>query len=458
MLKEKSKEGAKESLFGTDGIRALAGEYPLTAEGVRKIGFAAGKIFQGKSGAKPSWIIGRDTRESGNWIERALTEGLREGGCDVFSCGVIPTSAVSVIMREKNFSGGAAVSASHNPPEFNGIKFFSRGGLKFSGSFEAEIEKNVAEEGHSALPGEEADMIENFPEAQLMYARFLKKNLPDDFSLRGMKLVVDCANGSASCIAPELLGSLGADIIAIHNGPNGKNINLKCGATHPGSMQKEVLKSGAFGGVTFDGDADRVFFADEKGSLMDGDALLGVAAAHLKEQNKLPNNCVVATVMANLGLLNGLKKLDIKTVVTSVGDRSVAEGMAANGAVLGGEQSGHIIFGGLLPTGDGLLTALQILNIVAGKKQKLSYFNGLFPKYPQVLLNVKVGKKTPVRELPEFQSLIKASEARLGENGRILVRYSGTEPLLRIMVEGRYDALIKEIAGTLADAAKKELA
>jgi phosphoglucosamine mutase len=455
-----------KDIFGTDGIRSVAGKFPLKADDIRRIGFAAGNFLLeqqppsgSKNGSRPEplpVIIGKDTRASGNWIEKALSEGLSSSGCKILSCGVIPTSAIATLLTQNHFLAGAVISASHNPPSFNGIKFFTSSGKKLPDDWEREIEKR-AERLNPLVRIKPFMPIEDYPQAQSLYLQFLKKNLPPKFSLKGLKWVLDCANGSASPMAADLFRSLGAKVIVLHDRPNGTNINLNCGTLHPRSLQLKVLREKAHGGCAFDGDADRVLFVNEKGRLMNGDVLLGMAAGFLKKKNALAKNCVVTTVMANFGLIQYLKQQSIRVITTAVGDRAVADALQSSGAMLGGEQAGHIIFRKFLPTGDGLLTALMILNIMKQQKHPLSFYNELFPKFPQILLNLKVKEKIPIESCHRLQQTIEDCQILLGKNGRVLVRYSGTEPLLRIMLEGSSKAQIKRLIKTITKAARMEL-
>lgn len=452
----------KNSIFGTDGIRGLSGKFPLTPDYVKKIGFTAGNVIRKKTGKGMGpgagiVVIGRDTRGSGGWIEQKLADGFLSAGLRVFSCDVIPTAAIAAILQRKGFLCGAVISASHNPPEFNGIKFFSSVGKKIPDSWEAEIEKELKLNRKPKASARLFKSIEPYPEGTEIYLQLLRDSLPPKFSMKGMKWVIDCANGSSYNLAAKVLRSFGAKVSVIHASPDGKNINLNCGALHTKSLQAAILKAKAHGGCAFDGDADRVQFVDEKGQQLDGDVLIGMAAQHLKETGELKQNAVVATVMANLGFIRKMEKLKIRVVSCPVGDRSVLEALESSGAVVGGEQSGHIIFRNYLPTGDGLLTALQILNVLVEKKKKLSYFEKVFPKTPQVLLNIPVGQKVPVDQAPTLKKAIQKAEAQLGKNGRVFVRYSGTEPLLRVMVEGPTQALITKIAETIAEEARSVL-
>ncbi len=456
-----------QGIFGTDGIRALAGEEPLTPESVRRIGFSAGtvlarKFSAGKSavpGAKKI-VIGRDTRASGNWILDALGEGLWVSGCEVYSCGVIPTSAISAILLKKKFMGGAVISASHNPAEFNGIKFFTADGNKIQVSWEKEIESELIKNSQKFSSyqdrltskhdnGLKKSPLHEYKEGVETYTQFLKAALPRGASLRGVKLVIDCANGAAAQIAPQLFRSLGAEVTPIFDHPDGSNINLKCGALYPESLRKAVLSAKANGGFAFDGDADRVQFVDELGEVLDGDILLYLAAAHLKDKKQLDQNTVVTTVMANYGFFNHMKSLGINVITTPVGDRAVSAALEKSKALLGGEQSGHIIFKNYLPTGDGLLTAIKILFALKESGNSLAQVRKSFKKLPQILVNLRVKQKIPLQNLPKFAEKIKNADKELKGKGRVLVRYSGTEPLLRIMAEGEPQELIQKVVNDL---------
>lgn len=443
-------------LFGTDGIRAVAGSEPLTPGTIEKIAESAAQVLKARGPASRRVLIGKDTRESCGWIEAALARGFRKEGLQAYSAGVIPTAAVSALLRAEAFLGGTVVSASHNPSEFNGIKFFSSDGKKIPDGWEAEIEQKLP--GARAAEGGEPPQIRSYAEGMETYGRFLKSSVGGSIDLKDFKWVLDCANGSAYVIAPALLESFGASLRKIGCSPDGKNINLACGALFPRKLKEEIAKSGARGGCAFDGDADRAVFVDEDGRVMDGDILIAMAARYLKEKGKLRENMVVATVMANLGFHKEMEKSKIRVLTVPVGDRAVSEALESSGAVLGGEPSGHIIFREYLPTGDGLLTALQILKIVRESGRDLSFFSQMLPKFPQVLLNLRVREKIPIERCPDLKGAIERAESHLKTSGRVLVRYSGTEPLLRIMLEGDSESRIKEIAQNIMDAAKKSLA
>lgn len=445
-----------EQIFGTDGVRAVAGEFPLTREGVRQLGWCVGGILRKKvANGSTKILLGKDTRESGDWIELELSLGLAASGCEVCSCGVVPTSAVAALLPKSSYLAGAVISASHNPAEFNGIKFFTPEGKKIPDLWEREIERSLASGKFPAF--DSACRPQTFPQAYRLYFEFLRKAVPPSLSLKGTRWVLDCANGAASRIAPEIFKSLEAEVISLHTNPDGKNINRECGAVHPRSLQEEVFKQKADGGCAFDGDADRVQFVDEKGRLMDGDILIALAAEGLQKSGELKNNCVVTTVMANLGFFQQMQKKGIRVITTGVGDRAVAEAMEANDSVLGGEQSGHIIFRQLLPTGDGLLTSVKIMEMVKKTGQPFSAFIDSFPKRPQLLVNLRVKNRIPIENLPAFKKAIEEAETQLQDRGRILVRYSGTEPLLRIMVQGNSAEEIKAVADSLLALAEKLL-
>ncbi len=445
-------------IFGTDGIRATAGQFPLDHENVWRIGFVTGKLYNKYSrGSRDCRILlARDTRSSGEWIERDLSAGLAESGCSVFTCGVSPTSSIAAVLKKKKFAGGAVISASHNPAEFNGIKFFAANGEKIPDGRERETEK-LLEGAHSLSRPSKIVPARRYPEGPAEYMRFLKSSVPRGFSLKGLKWVADCANGSACGFAPKLLRSFGAQVTAINCKPDGKNINLKCGALHPELLQQAVTAERAHGGCAFDGDADRVLFVDEKGRVQDGDILLTLLAEYMKSKNRLKNSAVVTTVMANFGFFEEMKKRGIKVITTAVGDKAVSDAMKTSGAKLGGEQSGHIIFSDELPTGDGPLTMLKVLEAYRGSGRPLSSFTDSFRKFPQVLMNLKVSERVPLDTVPKVQSAIRNAESRLNGRGRVLVRYSGTEPLLRVMVEGDSLPEIEGLADGIIRTAKENI-
>ena len=456
-------------LFGTDGIRGIAGEYPLTPEFVEKIGIVSAETLTHhflpyRSGSqevpppKPTIIIGRDTRESGQMILHALANGLIERGVDVWDCGVITTPAISYLTQATNSLAGIVISASHNPYQYNGIKFFSNSGMKLPDEVESEIEEKLAALDLSKTEKKERrGNIIPFQEAKGKYIDFIKRSIPEGINFSGLKMVIDCANGSVSEIGPKIFSDLGAEVIVVNDAPDGKNINEGCGSLHLEIIQKAVKANRADLGFAFDGDGDRVLFTDEKGSDLDGDHLMALCAECMKRKGKLNNNTLVVTSMSNLGLLLAMEKLGIRVLHTKVGDRYVLEETLKSGAVLGGEQAGHIIFLDYCKTGDGLITALRVLSIVREEKKPLSELAGIMKRVPQVLINVEVKERKPFTALPLTSRLIREAKSTLGKEGRILVRYSGTEPLARVMVEGKDREKIERIAKRISEAIRKEL-
>jgi phosphoglucosamine mutase len=454
-------------LFGTDGIRGIAGEYPLTPEFVEKIGivssetltrhFLPPRISSKKvCSPRPNIIIGRDTRESGELLFNGLAKGLIKRGVDVWDCGVITTPAISYLTQATNSLAGIVISASHNPYQYNGIKFFSSSGMKLPDEVEREIEEKLADFKQSKREKKRGKIIP-FQEAKQKYIRYLKNSIPWGVNFSGLKMVIDCANGSASEIAPRIFRELGAEVIVVNNTPDGKNINKNCGSLHLEVIQKAVRANRADLGFAFDGDGDRVLFTDEKGSDLDGDHLMALCARWLKREGKLKNNTIVVTSMSNLGLLLAMERIGVRVLKTKVGDRYVLEEMLKSGAIFGGEQAGHIVFLDYGKTGDGLITALRVLSIVKEEKKPFSELTKIMHRAPQVLINVEVKEKKPFTSLPLTSRLIAEAEYRLGKEGRILVRYSGTEPLARVMVEGKDRKEIERIARKISQAIKKEL-
>jgi phosphoglucosamine mutase len=450
-------------LFGTDGIRGKAGSAPLDRETVARVGAALvrstriGENADARSRqARPMRIvIGRDTRESGTWIEDELARGLTSEGATVVSAGVVPTPAVAYLARTEGFDAGIVISASHNPYEDNGIKVFGGAGTKLTEQLEASVETLVADRGWS-VP-EAAGSIER-RDLSAHYVEHLELIMNAAGPLRGSHIVIDCANGATNVLAPMLFTKLGFDVEAIGVSPNGRNINLNCGSTHLEALAAAVVKSRARLGVAFDGDGDRALFVDEQGAVVDGDAILLVAAVYLKERGRLPGNAVVATVMSNIGLEIALRERGIDMVRTAVGDKYVMEEMIRRGLALGGEQSGHIIFSEHLFTGDGLATALNVVRIMADTGKELKSLAAALVTYPQVLVNVRVREKADYMKVPAIADTMRKVEAGLAGQGRLLVRYSGTEPLLRIMLEGKDDAEIKDWANQIATVVRENLA
>ena len=442
-------------LFGTDGIRSVAGEFPLQKPFVRKLGAAAAAVYcQEVRDRKPLFILGRDTRQSGQWIAQAFAEGAALEGIQVIDLGVTSTPSLAYLVPKRQMMGGVMISASHNPAEFNGIKLFSPLGRKCPDSWERLIEKRVTQ---ILEPQSQKVTLHKDAKGIKDYLEFLKGSLPPRISFKGLTLVVDCSHGSLSKIAPALLKNLGVHVIAIGSSPDGKNINAGWGSQHPEKMQQVIRQKKAHGGMAFDGDADRIILCDETGEILDGDYVIACAARCLKEENRLAGNMVVVTVMANLGLMKALRSWGVDPLITPVGDRYVSDKLEECGGVLGGEQSGHIIFHHLLPTGDGLQTGLQILSMLHVRKKPLSWIRTLFSKYPQILENVRVHQKRPLEECPEVQAEISHAVSELGDDGRVLVRYSGTEPLLRVMMEGPSQPKLRELTSRIVEKAKKVL-
>jgi phosphoglucosamine mutase len=447
-------------LFGTDGIRGVAGQAPLDRPTIHAIGLAIAHHL----GNSPRVLIGMDTRESSEWIAASLTAGLTAGGATVESAGVITTPAIAYLARAHSFAAGIVISASHNPWQDNGIKLFGSDGYKLPDSTELAIEAEIfrrlaspTDNGERTTDNvsplvNEADRVE--------YVRFLRSAVPE-LSLDGRRIVVDCANGAASAIAPQLFAELnesgGGEIILTHSSPNGRNINEHCGALHPEVVAAEVVRLHASMGITFDGDADRALFADENGRVVNGDAVLLLAARDLATRGLLPTATIVATTMSNMGLESALKRSQIKMLRAPVGDKYVLEQMLATGAALGGEQSGHIIFSGRSTTGDGLLTALLLLDIVHRSGDTLAELTADLKTFPQVIVNVHVREKRPLDQIPPVAEAIATAETDLADSGRVVVRYSGTESLARVMIEAESESLMHHHATAIATAIRNEL-
>ena len=416
-------------LFGTDGVRGVAGT-ELTAELAEGLGRAAVTVLGRHAGNKPVLVVGRDPRASGVWLEEALTGGIRAAGGDVILAGVEPTPSIAYMTVDLGASAGVVISASHNPAEDNGIKFFSREGRKLPDAIEDEIEAALADRAH------DADVPGDVRPAGGAIDRYLDHLAGAALApLDGMRVVVDCANGSASSVAPALLRRIGADVTAINAKPDGRNINVDCGALHPEVVAEAVVRLGADAGVSHDGDADRALFASADGQVIDGDQVLAASAIALHEAGELAGDTVVATVMSNIGLERAMRKHGITLVRTRVGDRYVAEEMDRGGAVLGGEQSGHVIFRSYATTGDGLLTAVRFLSLAVARGVGVGELASAMRRYPQVLVNVRVDDRDAVSASPTVAAAVREAEQALGDGGRVLLRPSGTEPLVRVMVE-----------------------
>jgi phosphoglucosamine mutase len=441
-------------LFGTDGVRGKAGEHPLDHETVARLGAALVRAMRHGDNVL-HFIVGRDTRESGEWIEQELARGIRSEGAQLTSAGVIPTPAVAYVAREMDFDAGIVISASHNPFEDNGIKVFSGRGEKFTETLERRVEDIVADpswtvNGSPLEPVSRTDVVD-------AYLGHAKLALPDAHRLGAMRIAVDTANGATTAVALKLFRELGFDVRALGSQPDGRNINLDCGSTHPDRLAAAVRENRCRMGVAFDGDGDRAIFVDAAGRIVDGDAVLLMCARQMKAQGRLKGNAVVATVMSNIGLELALRESGIELVRTSVGDKHVMEEMLRRDLSIGGEQSGHIIFSDHLFTGDGIATALNVLRVMADSGRELADLASELVTYPQVLVNVRVREKKDLSSAPSVVDAMTRIEERLAGNGRLLVRYSGTEPLLRIMIEGKDQQEIQNWAGEIAAAVKHEL-
>jgi phosphoglucosamine mutase len=443
-----------DRLFGTDGVRGTAGEYPLDPATVRRLGAALVRALPRNTGAA-RLLVGRDTRESGAWIEAELAQGAIGQGATMTSAGIVPTPAIAYLTRAEGFDLGIVISASHNPFEDNGIKVFSGRGEKFSERVEREVEAIVADTAWQPAGGAAAAV----PNTTLVrpYLEHLRAVLPDVAAFRGFKLAIDCANGATTTVAPELFRSLGFDLTLIGHQPDGRNINLDCGSTHPEKLAEVVAAGGCRMGVAFDGDGDRAIFVDDRGRIVNGDAVLLMCARQMQREGRLKNGAVVATVMSNIGLELALAESGIGLVRCAVGDKYVMEEMLARDLALGGEQSGHIIFSDYLFTGDGLCTALNVLRTMAASGRPLADLADDLISYPQVLLNVRVRNKVDLSTVPPIAAAIERVEGKVAGQGRLLVRYSGTEPLLRVMLEGKRETEIREWAQEIVDTVKRHL-
>jgi len=446
-------------LFGTDGVRGTAGEYPLDPPSVRRLGAALVRAWRARhaapGGRGPRILVGRDTRESGEWIEAELAHGASGEGASATSAGVVPTPAVAYLTRTQGYDAGVVISASHNPFEDNGIKVFSGKGEKFTERDEREVEAIVADPAWQAKGGPAGDVTP--VELVDAYLDHLRAVFPESAASKGLRLAVDCANGATTTAAPQLFASLGIETIVIGNEPDGRNINLGCGSTHPDRLARTVTERGCQMGVAFDGDGDRAICVDHRGQIVDGDAVLLMCGRQLQREGRLRGNAIVATVMSNIGLELALKPLGIDLVRCAVGDKYVMEEMLNRGLSLGGEQSGHIIFSDYLFTGDGLCTALNVLRTCALTGRTLADLASDLTTYPQVLLNVRVREKVDLRSVPAVAAVIEGVESRVAGHGRLLVRYSGTEPLLRVMLEGREQDEIRAWAQEIVDVVKEHL-
>jgi phosphoglucosamine mutase len=447
-----------KKLFGTDGMRGEAGKFPLDAATVEIVGASLANHLRQRLGRVPLIVVGRDTRESGPWLEQALTRGVKAAGADLQSGGVITTPGVAYLARSLSADAGVVISASHNPYQDNGLKIFAPGGKKLDEETERLIEKDIfdktgmadAEDRKVSEATQPTTSANETAPLQSRYLDYLANEIGRGLSFAGIKLVVDCANGAASALAPALLERLGATVIAINNAPDGHNINLNCGSLHTEQLQSEVLNQRADLGVAFDGDADRSLFVDAEGQLVNGDGSLWVLAKYLHARNQLTHQTVVATVMSNVGLELALKSHGLSLVRTDVGDKYVLDELLRSGATLGGEQSGHIILPKLSLAGDGLITTLSLLRVIVEENSSLHKLTEGFEVFPQVLVNVKVREKRPFEEIDSVNRVVREIENELGARGRLLLRYSGTESLARVMIEGESQPQIEAFAARLS--------
>jgi phosphoglucosamine mutase len=448
---------AVRKLFGTDGIRGVAGSAPLDATTIFAAGLALGHSLP-RIAAERRVILGRDTRESSPWIAAMLAAGLREAGAQVDSAGVVTTPAIAYLARTHGYAAGVVISASHNPWRDNGIKLFGGDGYKLPDSVELAMEDEILLHAIVASAPDPATLAPVMDNAalQLDYIQFLLDAVPG-LNLDGLRIVVDCANGAAAAVAPELFRRLGGDVTLMNVAPDGRNINDKCGALHPDWVAAEVARRGANLGVTLDGDADRCMLAGPRGTVVNGDAILLMTARDLKQRGLLKSDLVVATTMSNMGLEAALKRSGIGMMRAPVGDRYVLEMMQTHAAALGGEQSGHILFPHLATTGDGLLTALVVLDLIARSGQSIDELTSDLKVFPQVIVNVKVREKKPLESIPAVAARIREAEQDLKDSGRVVIRYSGTEALARVMIEAEDEAAMRRHADAIASAIRVEL-
>lgn len=447
-------------LFGTDGVRGVANIEPVTAENALKLGRAAAHVFSSdggpygrREGVRPKIVLGKDTRLSGYMLENAMVAGITSLGVDVLLIGPLPTPGVAYITRSLRADAGIVLSASHNPYEDNGIKFFRHDGYKLDDAIESRIERIVfSGEIDSIRPtAGKIGRAARIDDALGRYVEHAKRSFPRGMTLESLRIAVDCANGAAYKSTPAILRELGADLVVAHNTPSGTNINADCGSTHPSEIQRLVRESGAHIGITHDGDADRALLCDENGELVDGDEILAIAAIDHLERGTLAGNTLVATVMSNFGLDEALESRGGRVIRANVGDRYVIEEMMRGGYSIGGEQSGHMIFREFSTTGDGIVSALQILQIMIATGKTLGELKQCLRKYPQAQRNLKVREKPPIESLADVSNLVSSAEADLAGRGRVLLRYSGTEPKIRLLIEGRDESVIGRHADRIAD-------
>ena len=451
-------ERASQRLFGTDGVRGVANVHPMTAEVAMQLGRALAYLIR-NGPHRHRVIIGKDTRLSGYMLEQALAAGLTSMGVDVDLVGPLPTPGIANLTTSMRADAGAVISASHNPYQDNGIKFFWRDGFKLPDETEAKIEELVASGAIDSIRPTATKIGRAFrlEDARGRYIVFLKTTFPRELTLEGLTVVVDCANGAAYKTAPAVLEELGAKVITLGVQPDGKNINHKCGALHPENLSRAVVKHGAHIGIALDGDADRLIVVDEKGKVVDGDAIMAICTGELVTRKELKKKTLVSTVMSNIGLERAVARWGVKVVRTKVGDRYVVEEMRKNGYNIGGEQSGHLIFLDQSTTGDGTLAALQLLAVICRQQKPVSELASIFEPVPQTLVNVVVAQKRELGELPTVMKAIQDVEKKLGKDGRVLVRFSGTEPKARVLIEGTDAERNEQYAREIAEALSKAL-
>jgi phosphoglucosamine mutase len=446
-------------LFGTDGIRGIANQYPMTTEVASNVGRAIAYLSK-KEGHTPRILIGRDTRLSGDMFESAIISGICSMGVNAISVGVIPTPGIAFLTHDMRADAGIVISASHNPSQDNGIKIFNNEGYKLSDAKENKIEELIFADNMRRLhpSPKELGKLSRMDDAAGRYVDFLKSTFPQKLNPEGIKIILDCSNGATYRVAPAVFMELGCEVKTLFDQPDGKNINLKCGSQHTDALAAEVLRQKADAGFAFDGDGDRVIAVDDKGNILTGDRMLAICSAILKKEGQLKNNLVIRTVMSNLGLTVAFQKLGIDSVFAPVGDRFVLEEMLARGAVIGGEDSGHLIFLKHHTTGDGLITALQILAALKKEGRPLSELARIMSVFPQMLINIDVKRKPEIETVPEIMAAIKKAEKALGDKGRVLVRYSGTQNMCRVMVEGPTKKETETHCRRIADVVEKILA
>ncbi len=444
-------------MFGTDGVRGIANVHPMTAEMALEIGRATAYVCKKHPKKRHAIVIGKDTRISGYMLESALTAGICSMGVDVYLIGPLSTPGIAFITHSMRADAGMVISASHNPYQDNGIKIFSRAGFKLPDAEEDEIEDLITSGRIKDIrpTASEIGKAHRIDDASGRYIVFCKNTFPEDQTLEGLKIVLDCANGATYKIAPTIFSELGAEVTTIHCDPNGTNINDHCGSQHTEDLSAKIREVGADVGLAFDGDGDRLIAVDEKGEQITGDHVMAICGKMYKELGLLKNNLVVATVMSNFGFFAALKKMGIQEGVSKVGDRYVLEMMQEKGGVLGGEESGHVIFLNHHTTGDGIITALQLLSAMKRSGKRLSDLAKVMALSPQKIINVNVKDKPPLEKIPELQKAVKEAEAELGDKGRVLIRYSGTQSMCRVMVEGPTEQMTERLTKTLADVVKK---